>query len=87
MLKMHAHASKVARDENSIVIRRDCQDVRIEGAVWNHNRGSSKVNRGLPSEQTLPDVRINVSVGLEADLQASRGGVSFFARSIRSVIS
>jgi hypothetical protein len=84
---MHAHGSKVGGDENSIIVSCDPQNSWIESAVRNYVRSWSEVYRRLPSEQALPDIGINVGIGLKADFQASPCGASFLARSKRSIMS
>jgi hypothetical protein len=44
ILKMQAHRSEVARDENPIIIGCDPQDFRIESTVWNYARSRLKVS-------------------------------------------
>lgn len=86
-LEMDAHGSQVARDQNSTIFRRNPQDFWIESAIWDSTRRRSEIYRRFSSEQSLPYVGIDVSVSLEADLQASLAATSFLARSKRSIIS
>jgi hypothetical protein len=50
-------------------------------------RSRLEVYRWLSSEQPFPNGGIDVSISLEADLQASLDAASFLARSKRSIIS
>jgi hypothetical protein len=86
-MEMNAHRSQIARDQDPAVFRRDPQDFRIESAIRNYARSRPEVYRGLPPQQSFPNVRIYVSVSLKTDLQASVGAASFLARSKRSIIS
>jgi hypothetical protein len=86
-MEMDIHRSQVATDQDPAIFRRDPQDFRIESAIRDCTRSRSEVYRRLSSEQSFPYVRINVGVGLKADLQASLAAASFLARSKRSIIS
>ena len=84
---MRAHSSNVPGNQDPIIFGRDAQNLRIESAVGNCARCRPKIYRWLSSEQALPDVRIDISVGLKADFQASLVGASLLAFSKRSIMS
>lgn len=84
---MYTHASQVAGDKYSTVICRDRQNHWIESMVGYCAYCLSKVYGWLSSEQPLPNVGIDISIGLKADFQASLDGASFFALSKRSIMS
>lgn len=86
-VEMDAHGPQVARDQHPAIFCREPQNFWIESAIRDCARGRPEVYRRLSSEQSFPNVGIDVSVGLKADLQASLGAASFLARSKRSIIS
>jgi hypothetical protein len=86
-LEMDAHGSQVARDQDPAIFCRDQQDFCIERAIRDCANGRPEVYLRLSSEQSFPNIGIDVRVSLKADLQASLGDASFLARSKRSIIS
>ena len=86
-VEMDAHGSQVARDKDPVILSRDPQNFRIESAIRDFARSRPEVYRRLSSQQSIPNVGIDVSVSLKADLQTSLGAASFLARSKRSIIS
>lgn len=83
---MRVHRSHVAGNEDPIVIGCNCQHLRIDGTARNYACSQPKIYRRLSSEESLPDVGIDISVGLKADFQASLGGASFFPSLKRSTM-
>jgi len=57
-------------NQDAIVFSGDAQDFRIGRAVWNCACGLSKIYRRLSSEQTFPDVRIDIGVGLKSEFSS-----------------
>ena len=86
-MEMDVHGSQVARDQDPAIRCRDPQNFWIERAIRNCARCRPEVYRRLSSEQSFPNVGIDIGVSLKADLQASLGAASFLARSKRSIIS
>ena len=84
---MGTHSSQVTGNQYPIFICRDCQNFRIKGTVRDRARRRLKIYGGFPPEQALPDIGIDVGVGLKADFQERLDGDAFLARSKRSIIS
>ena len=78
---------EISRDQDPAILCRDPQYFRIESAFRNYAPGRPEVYRGLSSEQSFPNVGIDVSVSLKADVQANLAAASFLPRSKRSIIS
>jgi hypothetical protein len=87
VMEMDAHSSQVARDQDVPVLCRDTQRFWIESAIWDCTCGWAELYRRFSSEQSLPNVGIDISVRLKTDLQASLTAASFLACSKRSIMS
>lgn len=84
---MHLHGSEIARDKSAAGIGGNVQNARIVSAIGKNAGSALEIDSCLPPPQSLPDVGINIGVGLKSELQAGFTDISFFARSNFSIMS
>lgn len=84
---MDGHGGDVPRHENSPRVSRNPEDLTIRSAVRKHSLSPAEVDSRFPQSQASLDFRVQIGVGLKAELQASFAALSRFTRSKRSSIS
>jgi len=75
------------RHQNATRLGGDLKYLRIRSPVWDDAAGAAKIDRRFTPPQPSTDFRVQVSIGLKTEAQASYTDLSLFARSKRSIMS